>query len=211
MEYNINLIFSTGKQLYATHNPEPQTNPQTEELCNILCIDDPLTLIDRSSLESVRLSDLTNQSDTNMTFQVTVNEDEIQLDDDDDSDDQEDKATKVDISEETNNSKSKLSLPPPKNDGDNNDDDGGPQDLFVIDKTGQTGNTVLGFKSKLQLPPPKNIEKDNNSSPKRKAEDDPTSEEKDVKENDDEKQKGITKKVMKRRNIDLYSNNDVDE
>ena len=44
MEYNINLIFSTGKQLYATHNPEPQTNPQTEGLCNILCIDDPLTL-----------------------------------------------------------------------------------------------------------------------------------------------------------------------
>ena len=53
------------------------------------------------------------------------------------------------------------------------------------------------LKSKLQLPPPKNIDKDNNSSPKRKAEDDPTSEEKDVKENDDETRKGITKKVMK--------------
>ena len=36
MEYNINFIFSTGKQLYAARNPEPQTNPQTEELCNIL-------------------------------------------------------------------------------------------------------------------------------------------------------------------------------
>ena len=82
-------FLSTGKQLYATKNPEPQTNPQTEGLCNILCIDDPLSLLDRSSLESVRLSDLTNQSDTDMTFQVTVNEDEIQLDDDDDSDDQE--------------------------------------------------------------------------------------------------------------------------
>ena len=37
-------IFCTGKQLYETKNPEPQTNPQTEGLCNILCIDDPLTL-----------------------------------------------------------------------------------------------------------------------------------------------------------------------
>merc|ERR1712080_156370 len=79
------------------------------------------------------------------------------------------------------NSKSKLSLPPPKNDGDEGPEDEENGDgLFVIDKTGQTGNTVLGFKSKLQLPPPKNIEKDNNS-PKRKAEDVPSSEEKEVK------------------------------
>merc|ERR1712141_398699 len=196
---------SIGKQLYAARNPEAQTNPQTEELCNILCIDDPLSLIDRSSLESVRLSDLTNQSDSDLTFQVTVNEDEIQLDDDSDDEQGVVGENKDKVVSETN-SKSKLSLPPPKNDGDEGPEDGANGDgLFVI---GKTGNTVLGFKSKLQLPPPKNIEKDNNS-PKRKAEDVPSSEEKEVKETD-EKQTG-TKKVMKRRNIDLYSNNDDDD
>ena len=49
--------------------------------------DDPISLIEQTSEESLKLSDFKDyNNDSDLTFQVTRNEDEIQLDDSDDDD-----------------------------------------------------------------------------------------------------------------------------
>ena len=67
--------------------PVSQVNPQTEQFCEKLGIDDPISLIEQTSEESLKLSDFKDyNNDSDLTFQVTRNEDEIQLDDSDDDD-----------------------------------------------------------------------------------------------------------------------------
>ena len=73
--------------------PVSQVNPQTEHFCEKLGIDDPISLIEQTSQESLKLSDFNDSSD--LTFQVTRNEDEIQLDDSDDDDDEDGEKGKV--------------------------------------------------------------------------------------------------------------------
>ncbi len=96
--------------------PSPLLNPQTEELCNRLGIDDPMTLqSDEAPLESnssmavnlSRVPDLTEISE------VTVNEDEIQLDEDSDEDNAGDSK---DNGKSPPAKRPTLNIPAPKND-----------------------------------------------------------------------------------------------
>ena len=73
-----------------------QVNPQTELFCEKLGIDDPIGLIyqESGSLESsFKISDLSSGGDANMTYEITKNEDEIELDDDSDEAEEEKKDT----------------------------------------------------------------------------------------------------------------------
>ena len=166
------------KQLSRTRAPGHQMNPQTVSLCETLAIDDPISLIEQT--ESVSLADLTTD-DTDLTFQVTRNEDEIQLDDsDDDDDDVNDSCAQV-----KTESKFKLNLPSPKNIAEDND------------KVAEKVEPVTSFKSKLSLPPPKNTGLSDEIT---ESIQNPIEKE--------EKQESPPKKVFKRRNYDLYSKDD---
>ena len=64
--------------------------------CEKLGIDDPIGLIyqESGSLESsFKISDLSSGGDANMTYEITKNEDEIELDDDSDEAEEEKKDT----------------------------------------------------------------------------------------------------------------------
>ena len=84
------------QMLRTTTQPEAQVNPQTELFCEKLGIDDPIGLIyqESGSLESsFKISDLSSGGEANMTYEITKNEDEIELDDDSDEAEEEKKDT----------------------------------------------------------------------------------------------------------------------
>ena len=110
------------KQMFRLPNPQAEINPQTDEFCEKLGIDDPISLIDQEA--SLKASDFTIENDE-ITFQGTKNEDEIELDEDSE-DESEITTTKrsvlnlpkpenPEIQDEITTKKSFLSLPPPKN------------------------------------------------------------------------------------------------
>jgi len=112
------------QMLRTTTQPEAQVNPQTELFCEKLGIDDPIGLIyqeSRSFDSSFKISDMSGHPDTlggdaNMTYEITKNEDEIELDDDSDDADEE----KKDFVPK----RLSLSLPPVKNEDKIELDDG---------------------------------------------------------------------------------------
>ena len=81
--------------MFSVPVPEAQENPQTRELCDKLAIDDPVSLIDQESGASLKISDITmHDADQDLTYEITKNEDEIELDDESDDEDAKESAKK---------------------------------------------------------------------------------------------------------------------
>ena len=75
------LTDNIERDLKNVPQPEAQVNPQTELFCEKLGIDDPIGLTYQKS-GSFGSSYLSAGNDANMTYEITKNVDEIELDDD---------------------------------------------------------------------------------------------------------------------------------
>jgi len=183
------------KQIFTVQDPKPQVNPQTETFCEKLGIDDPISLIDQETSSfnsgSVRKSDAYNVEDQDMTYEITKNEDEIKLDDDSDNSDE---------AEKTATKRFSLSLPAPKNsfidDRTDKGDEISTKRPIDSDETEKTPTKRFS----LSLPAPKNtfIDDRTDKDKTEKAEED----------TNEEKEKSPQKKVLKRRNLAIYTTND---
>lgn len=112
------------KQLFAVPQPEAQINPQTDDFCEKLGIDDPISIIDQESCANIKASDLTDYDDGFVTYhEPTKNEDEIDLDDSDEE--QEKEEPKTDQSQP----RMLMNLPAPKNSEEEH-----PEDLKLANK-----------------------------------------------------------------------------
>merc|ERR1740122_42986 len=185
------------KQIFTVQDPKPQVNPQTETFCEKLGIDDPISLIDQETSSfnsgSVRKSDAYNVEDQDMTYEITKNEDEIKLDDDSDNSDE---------TEKTASKRFSLSLSAPKNsfidDRADKGDEISTKRPINSDETEKTPTKRFS----LSLPAPKNTFIDDRVD---KGTDTTEKVEEDANE---EKEKSPQKKVLKRRNLAIYTTND---
>jgi len=107
-------LSKTTSKLFAVAVPEAQVNRQTSEFCDKLGIDDPISLMDQNT--SFGGPSYVTLTDSNITFEGTKNDDEIELSEEDDESNQQTTKMSATVSSSAGTpGRSLLNLPAPKN------------------------------------------------------------------------------------------------